>query len=285
MAEAAVIRQVFEVEKEDIQGLVASAYGHFPYAAYVLLEIPVSAHAHAKEWLSAMLAHVTDASGEQSNVSPINLAFTYRGLKRIGVTTDEWEKFPPAFRAGMVDKAHRSRILGDDEDSLKYWRWGAPTNHKPDVLLLLYASSKDSLSERLKTLLRPRSGLRILKILRTVSLSGNKEHFGFADGISQPTIKGFDEQYRRQLGRSGQATALNPGEFLLGYTNEFGTITEEENDFGRNGTYLVFRQMEQRVEDFWEYFIKQGGDCESAVRLAAKAIGRWPGGAPLTLSP
>ena len=63
------------------------------------------------------------------------------------------------------------------------------------------------------------------------------------------------------------------GEFILGYPNECGLTgrpllpaSEDPGrlllpdptgsgmvDFGRNGTYLVFRQLEQDVEGFWQF--------------------------------
>jgi deferrochelatase/peroxidase EfeB len=66
-------------------------------------------------------------------------------------------------------------------------------------------------------------------------------------------------------------------------------------DFGRNGTYLVYRKLAQDVAGFWR-FIEHASDGLGGAEdieekhkqmrwLAAKFTGRWPGGAPLTLSP
>ena len=274
MDEATVTRQVFEIEKEDIQGLVASAYGRLPCAAYVLLQVGKDT-AKAKQWLAARLPDTTVATGK-SEFSRVNFAFTHSGLKQMGMSDDELKQFSLPFQQGMVDNGHRSRILGDDAESLRYWRWGATETLRADVLVLLYADNEQTLRARLRAMVGPADGLKLLLILRAVSLPGRREHFGFADGISQPAIKGFDKQYRHQLARTGKAVQLNPGEFLLGYTNEFGTITEEENLFGRNGTYLVFRQMEQLVEEFDGYFLKAArGDLELALacRLVTTTLG------------
>src|SRR5579859_2577482 len=62
-------------------------------------------------------------------------------------------------------------------------------------------------------------------------------------------------------------------------------------DVGKNGTYLVVRQLDQRVEEFWaamaDYSRSASGevDHDEAVRLAAKCVGRWPSGAPLVKTP
>ena len=62
-------------------------------------------------------------------------------------------------------------------------------------------------------------------------------------------------------------------------------------DLGRNGSYLVFRQLRQDVPRFW-HFVDTAtrtadgrSDPAARVRLAAKMVGRWPSGAPLTLAP
>src|SRR5262249_37937692 len=63
-------------------------------------------------------------------------------------------------------------------------------------------------------------------------------------------------------------------------------------DLGKDGTYLVFRKLEQDVLGFWQYFAAQGralaGQApvpadprEATTWLAARALGRWPSGASL----
>ena len=124
--------------------------------------------------------------------------------------------------------------------------------------------------------------------LATSNLRGH-EPFGFRDGISQPVIEGLSK-------KGPAATTLKFGEFVLGYPNEYGRLTDpalldEAPEVGRNGSYLVFRQLRQDVRGFWRFLDSAARrpdgtpDPEERVRLAAKLVGRWPGGAPLTLSP
>ena len=60
-------------------------------------------------------------------------------------------------------------------------------------------------------------------------------------------------------------------------------------DFGRNGSYLVFRQLLQDVYGFWSFMDQAARDLDGTSRrrewLAAKMVGRWPSGAPLVLAP
>lgn len=114
----------------------------------------------------------------------------------------------------------------------------------------------------------------------------SREPFGFADGISQPVIAGS----RDGEGIVPEADLIKPGEFILGYENEANVMEaipdianiKDNQSWGKNGTYLVLRQLEQDVERFKKSFEKYGKDAEL---MKAKVVGRWRSGAPLTLSP
>src|SRR5262249_56060574 len=62
-------------------------------------------------------------------------------------------------------------------------------------------------------------------------------------------------------------------------------------DLGRDGCYLVLRQLEQDVGAFWEYAAEAtrrpdgSYDPQARTALAAKMVGRWPSGAPLIKAP
>jgi len=142
---------------------------------------------------------------------------------------------------------------------------------------------------------------RELRLLETSDLNG-REPFGFADGISQPKV-----DWERRLDVSApqleyrNTAAL--GEFLLGYPNEYGKYTDRplvepaadpagvllpaeddpaRRDFGRNGTYLVLRDLSQDVAGFWEFLDREGNAAgRTAGELAEAMVGRTMGGAPL----
>jgi deferrochelatase/peroxidase EfeB len=62
-------------------------------------------------------------------------------------------------------------------------------------------------------------------------------------------------------------------------------------DMGRNGSYVVYRKLEQDVAGFWEFMkgeailITGSADTEYMTWLASRCVGRWPSGAPLVLTP
>jgi Dyp-type peroxidase family len=293
------------LELEDIQGLVARGYGTLRAATFVLLRIDDPAA--ARGWLGALAGEVATAErGRRSEA--VHVALTHRGLRRLGLPERSLAGFPDEFTGGMTTD-HRRRILGDvGESAPEQWRWGGPAD-PVDAVLLLYAEDPAGLNavadrQAGAGALRA-AGLAQVQRLDTAPLE-DTEPFGFRDGISQPLIA--------ELGPPGQPgprlhTVL-AGEFVLGYQNQYGQIAEspavaaaddpgrvlprtgdaEWADLGRNGSYLVLRQLAQDVDRF-RRFVDQASqgdspaDPDASTRLAAKMVGRWPNGAPLTRAP
>ena len=54
---------------------------------------------------------------------------------------------------------------------------------------------------------------------------------------------------------------------------------------GRNGTYVVFRKLHQRVAAFRQYLKANASSPDEEALLGAKMMGRWQSGAPLALCP
>lgn len=156
------------------------------------------------------------------------------------------------------------------------------------------------------------------------------EHFGFRDGISQPVIRGT-----RRTARAAANDLVEPGEFLLGYANNQGFVAPslgigaehdpsdrlpvrsafesnrypffgnrlsnpELRDFGRNGSFLVVRQLDQDTAGFKAQLTAKAAELNRAYRdrlpeliggpvtakwLGAKIIGRWQDGSPLVCHP
>ncbi|MEU7486972.1 hypothetical protein [Streptomyces sp. NPDC042319] len=54
---------------------------------------------------------------------------------------------------------------------------------------------------------------------------------------------------------------------------------------GRNGTYVAVRKLHTKVAVWRQYLRANTSSAQEEALLAAKMVGRWPSGAPLTLSP
>jgi Dyp-type peroxidase family len=283
--------------------LVARGYGSLPAARFVLLEIANPPAARA--WLGALADRITPAATRPDDRA-LHVAFTATGLTKLGLAAETLAAFSHQFVGGMTT-AHRRRVLGDvDASDPDRWGWGGPATRPVDVLLLLYARDEAGLAGLHDELAAGfgAGGVAQVETLDTAPLT-DREHFGFRDGISQPSMEG--------LARTDTpANTIKAGEFVLGYQNEYGLYTDRPllkgsddprnllppgpggsgaRDLGRNGTYLVFRQLSQDVYGFWRFLDSviraADGRSDPAARtwLAAKMVGRWPDGAPMTLSP
>ena len=291
------------LDLSDIQGLFARGYRGHPYARFTIITIPgPAAGGGLLTWLLPQVTTAAPFSGD----SALQVAFTASGLRRLGLPDRVIAGFAAEFIEGMAN-ANRSRFLGDvGESDPRCWAWGGPDGPAADGLLMLYAADPDLLERRQAELRRQLAagGITEATELRVREL-GDKEPFGFHDGISQPVIDG--------LPKAANAPRTVPaGEFVLGYPNARGQLTDRPLlpaaddpmrlllpdpagkgavDFGRNGTYLVFRQLEQDVDGFWRFVDEAASradgppDAAHRTAFAAKMIGRWPSGAPLVKAP
>lgn len=302
MAVAGLRRVPEPLELSDIQGLLVRGYARLPYATFLLLGIEPAAKARSslRKWAD----EVTDGEAAPARVA-MNVALTGEGIRSLTGRPELPEGFSHAFDSGMTTP-YRSRLLGDvGPDDPADWRWGGTSTPHVHVAVLLYAASEPDLDAVVRRVVAEAEagGLRLLERLDTDVLT-DREHFGFRDGIAQPTIEGLPRA-------AHEFDVVRAGEFILGYENEYGQRTERPllpaerdpdrllrrdpegrgaADLGRNGSYLVIRQLRQDVDGFWAYMedaSRRAGDSEpdAKVRLAAKFVGRWPSGAPLVLSP
>lgn len=286
-----------DLERDDIQGLLASGYGHLREARFLLLAIDEPALAGA--WLGRLADQLT-TSQDRPHGTAVNVALTASGLAKLGLVP-AFGRFSDRFLDGMT-APHRSRALGDiGGDAPANWSWGGPDTPPIDLLLLLYADDRDALSGLERRLIGEDNGLELVRALDTEW--SDREHFGFRDGIAQPLVAGLRE------GRPDDT--IRAGEFVLGYPNEHGQLTGRplvsraadpagilptdpasgDADVGRNGSYLVLRQLSQDVRAFWNFVDRATSDVDrrqdpaARVRLAAQIVGRWPDGEPLVLAP
>jgi Dyp-type peroxidase family len=297
---------------EDVQGLVLHGYGGHRYTGNLLLQIddaPV-----ARGWLTALMPLVTTATkfAARPEECYFNLAFTRTGLEKLGLSDKVLASFPTAFFEGTASD-NRSRILGDTGDSApQQWLWGGP-GAPVDAVLLIFANDPAVLEAAVQEQQSALKGvsLRVPLISTQVSVD-QTEHFGFHDGISQPVIEGSPPLTRPRSSAPtpvyGDSNLIKPGEFLLGYMNEYGVLPDAPYlpagsdpkgllptlnsgdgpalpDLGRNGSFLVVRQVAQHVAQLWRHLDEVTHDPVESDKLAAKLIGRWKSGAPVVLAP
>jgi Dyp-type peroxidase family len=283
----------------DLQGLIKRGYQELPYSNILLLRVADALL--VKHWLQRLLPAISRGDIKDRTLE-INIAFTFAGLAALGLPSRLQKRFSREFEEGMSEDS-RSRLLGDydrkaNRSTVPQWDWRDGEGDKAVHLLLLIYGREEHLVENYCAELQlgyPGTGLQQISKLATIKLEENREHFGFQDGISQPHVAAFG--HRNDTAENTVAL----GEFLLGYPNQYGKLTAsptvtdphsgQEWDFGKNGTYLVMRQLEQDVQGFWQYMADHSRhpdgspNVAAAIALAAKMVGRWPSGAPLPLAP
>lgn len=242
-----------------------------------------------------------------------------------------------AYRMGM---GGRGEILGDAKPGQRDWYWDddVQADGATEAALMLYAATPADLERMLmihKALLGNHGGIVQTQIDCAPAWSDSEridfEHFGFRDGISQPAMRGVGRSTRGLPERD----IVEPGEFIIGYKNNSGyypmspkvsaeadvagalpieidgnlstypdfgdaSLVDAQRDLGRNGTYLVLRELKQDVDGFHAFaeqaaqslstgahseLYKVVGQTPDADWVKAKMMGRWADGRPLIGNP
>ena len=126
------------------------------------------------------------------------------------------------------------------------------------------------------------SGITVLITQDFGAQPGDLNPLGYRDSIGQPAIEGSGI-----APLPGQGPAIKAGEFILGYPGEAGIPlpAPRPDVLGRNGTYVGLRKYQSRVGAFNRFLHANGQTDDERELLAAKLVGRWRSGAPLTLAP
>ncbi|MQY26782.1 Dyp-type peroxidase [Nocardia aurantia] len=245
--------------------------------------------AGGRAWVTGLLDRVQSAADARATLDDsrrwITLAFTWSGLRALGVPESALDTFPAEFREGM---AARADILGDTGANHPD-RWvGGLAGADLHAIAILFARTE---SEHRRCVAAHRehvarcAGVRVLSVLdlnATPPFDHAHDHFGYRDRLSQPVIAGSGEEPT-----PGSGGALRPGEFILGYPDEEGTIPvlPQPEVLSRNGSYLAYRRLREHVGAFRDFLAAHADTPEGRDFLAAKLMGRWRSGAPLVLAP
>jgi deferrochelatase/peroxidase EfeB len=191
---------------------------------------------------------VTSAANPESPLADtwVSAALTYQGLKALNVPQESLDSLSWEFRQGMAARAKELGDVGESDPS----NWEQPFGGS-DVHVIIVAVSPDA--ERLEAAVaRARETYQTMTGIEAIwrqnchALPNDKEPFGFRDGISHPAIEGSGIP-----GTNPHEEPLKAGEFVLGYPDELGSVQKTTPEIlGRNGTYVVFRKLHQRVADF-----------------------------------
>lgn len=236
-------------------------------------------------WLREIIGTVRSAATvDTSGLSWVTVAFTLNGLKALGLDQASLDSFPQEFRQGM---AARAEVLGDTgPNAPEHWVDGTNRDDLHAIAILFARDSHErgrAEIEHEKLLTR----CPAVEVISSIELDAcppydyAHDHFGYRDRLSQPVIEGTDD-----IPFAGCGGPLKAGEFILGYPDESGQpYPVPVPEVSRNGSYMAYRRLEEHVGKFRDFLAEHGESRDEQELIAAKLMGRWRSGAPLTLCP
>ncbi len=310
------------LDLNDIQGHIYPGFGT-AFSALAGLRL---AHVHkGREALRRLLPEVTTMN--QAIRDRLARRYAYRagetprqpfaslGISVSAAALEMWgfglDGLDLSFREGMFQDAEAlGDPLGPDRRPLD-WTFSQDDQSRVHVLLVAGHSSEDALHaamDRWLAMLEPHFTIVTRDFGRR--REGDKEFFGFKDGVSQPDIRGVsasgeavsrraidpEDNRARRFSRPGRQLVW-PGNFIFGYARETsdplkpGPEAVPPQPWMRNASYLVFRKLKQDVTAFQsavaalEARLRDLGETLPEGWVAARLVGRWPDGTPLHASP
>ena len=304
----------------EIQSLLFGGLGFLPFGTCLISDLP-SNQVAARKWLAEIQPLIAFGDGRRlQSPAVIILALGAGGLVKLGLPAKGIQTFPFAYVEGMANNS-RARILGDvGQNAKENWRWGKTS---PDAAVLIYGRSAHDVAQLMEKVKRISATCKMKpphEIPMQRVIDGKTEPFGFADGISQPIIRGT----YKSLGKSEPTNLVEAGEFILGYPDNRGNLPpgpslpalddprgqlpvldsdsnfgqsniENQRDLGRNGSFLVIRELEQNVKAFKAYCKREAARISDNFPappynvtpefIGAKIVGRWQDGSPLARHP
>jgi Dyp-type peroxidase family len=269
------------IDLDDIQATVLRYRPEPYYGTHVMLHVEDAPA--GREFLRDLRPQVDSAAQWWKASEPwISVAIAYTGLEALGLPEASLQSFPEAFREGMA--AHADRLLDDGDNDPKHWDepFGTGRIH---IAVSVFSDSEDTWRRAMHSARKHYEGRPGLKVLTTQDFGaqpGDLNPLGYKDSIGQPAIEGSGVEPL-----PGQGRPIKAGEFVLGYPGESGEPlpAPAPDVLGRNGTFVGLRKYQSRVGTFNRFLRAHAGTDEERELLAAKLVGRWRSGAPLTLAP
>ena len=281
-------RKPAHIDLDDIQGNVLRGYT-LPAAAYLFLRI-VDVEP-ARRLMTRMLPHVMTAeTWSERPGSAMNVAFTYAGLERLGLPDAILDSFPPVFREGM---AARAEHLGDRGPSAPaHWEAGLGTG-EAHVLVTVYAADDEQLRAAVAEVIEEDAEQQAVSLVHLQRARGARPAAATisasSTGSPSPRCEGAGVSARPGDGQPDGAGGWRDA----GHRRGRARLRRRGRHAARRAAGAVrpqrhVRRLPQaahgpgRVPALHRASAGYPGGPDA---LAAKIVGRWPDGTPLSVSP
>ena len=269
------------LDLDDIQATVLRPRPAPYFGTHVLLHVGDAEV--GRELVRRLIPHIASAEDWWEASEPwLSFAISYAGLEALGLPEESLQSFPEAFRVGMAARASQLGDVGVNDP--KFWdtAYGKGQVH---IGLSAFSSSEEQRRHVLAVAREQYEDFPSVNVLAMQDFGaqpGDLNSLGYHDGIDQPPVEGDGVEPL-----PGQGRPIKAGEFILGYPGEAGVPLPmpQPDILGRNGTFVGFRKYQTRVGAFNRFLRANGSTDAERELLAAKLVGRWRSGAPLTLAP
>ena len=269
------------VELDDVQATVLRYRPEPYYGTHVMLNVEDARAGRA--FLRSITPQVDSAAEWWRAGEPwISVALTCSGLEALGVPEASLRSFPEAFRLGMAARA--DALLDHGPNDPVHWEpeFGSRLIH---IGVSVFSDSEETWQDTMAAARRHYEGAPGIRVLTTQDFGaqpGDLNPLGYRDSIGQPAIEGSGVEPL-----PGQGRPIKAGEFILGYPGEAGVPlpAPQPDVLGRNGTFVGLRKYQSLVGTFNRFLRANARTDDERELLAAKLVGRWRSGAPLTLAP
>lgn len=291
-------RWITPVDKTDVQGNILRGFPAERVQHFVLEVLDAS---KARAWLAdratagaAMPDVPRVTSDEQWPIDQkpqlmLNVGLTHAGMQALGIRPEWLAPFPEAFRQGALARANDNLDIGGNAPD-GWWLGGPAQERAHHVMVSLYHSDQDgagpafvAAAAALRASLGP-GGFRLIDAPEAAR-NGGSNWFGYADSITNPRVASAEPAPVTDL-----QPASTAGEFVLGadYRNIYGgsSLGALPAPLATNGSFCAVRVLAQDVDAFQTTLKNESARLGRPPEwLAARLMGRWYGGAPLSLYP
>lgn len=271
------------LELEDIQHFLLT---RTPALAARYEFLTFSKPAAGRAWLSGLIDKVGTGKSVGAT-SPdsrwVTLAFTWNGLRALGVDEASLETFSEEFRQGLAARAEIVGATGANHPDHWVGELASPALHAIAILFARDVAERERCKREHDRYISQIVGVDILSglDLEAIYPGEPREHFGYRDRLTHPVIDGTGE-----VSPPGSLPPIKAGEFFLGYVDESGSqpLAPQPGVLSRNSSYLAYLRLQEHVGAFRDFLREQGETHEEQELVAAKLMGRWRSGAPLVLA-
>ena len=177
-------------EASDIQAMILRPRPS-PYRGEHLV-LRIDEAAQGREMLRHIIPHVEPAVDWWVPSVPawLGIAFTYHGLKALGLPKASLDSFPEEFRQGMAARADLLNDVGDNAPTNWEYPFGTGDMHIGLSIFSRDDQSLEAVLEQARQGLESLPQISVIYRLKIHSFPDGRNPFGFKDGLRNPHVEG-----------------------------------------------------------------------------------------------